>query len=271
MFLLDCHNHTTNSYDGHNPLSEMCDAAREKGFSVYCVTEHYDCGYLEEYHCVDAVVNCYAQIDAYNREHPDGMKLLKGIELGEMLQFPEEAAYIKQLCGDQMDFIIGSLHNLKDEQDFYFMDYHAIGSEQMQRYCEQYYTELYEMSKVGGFDSMGHITYPYRYAVIRKFPLDIMRYDEIIRAMMKNLIEKGIAMEINTSGFRQGVGETLPGRYHLKMYKELGGELLTIGSDAHRISDHGKNIADGLLLAKEMGFDYITYFEKRKPVMVKID
>lgn len=270
MFLIDCHNHTDNSFDGETPLYQMCDKANEQGFLVYCITEHYDCGYLQQNKCVEAVTNCYRQIDAYKAAHQGGTKILKGIELGQMLQFPEEAKHIMQLCGDQMDFVIGSLHNLKNEPDFYLMDYHALGSEKMQSYCKQYYNELYEMSKVGGFDTMGHITYPYRYAVIREFPLDITRYYDTVCAMMKNLIEKGIALEINTSGYRQGVGETLPGRYHLQMYRELGGELLTVGSDAHRISDFGKNIADGLELAKEMGFRYITYFENRKPIMVKL-
>ena len=271
MFLVDCHNHTTNSYDGETPLFDMCDAANRKGFAVYCITEHYDCEAEKERLTPAHIINCYKEIDAYKAAHPTGTKILKGIELGQILQGKEQAKWVMDTCGDQMDFVIGSLHNVKDNPDFYLIDYAAYGSEKIEELCEAYYQELYEMSKVGGFDTVGHITYPYRYAVIRNVPINLKRYDDIIEAMMKNLIHNGIAMEINTSGFRQGVGETLPGRYHLKMYKELGGELLTVGSDAHRISDHGKNISDGLLLAKEMGFEYITYFEKRKPIAVKID
>ena len=268
MFLLDCHNHTDNSYDGDTPLDVMCGAANQNGFAVYCITEHYDCDLAEENHCLTTIKNCYAQIAAYKQAHTGGTKILNGIELGQPLQNPAAAKAVMDAFGDQMDFVIGSLHNVKGEPDFYLIDYKARGTEGLQQLCERYYLELYEMSKAGGFDSMGHITYPYRYAVMRGIPLDITRYDEIAAAMMKNLIEKGIALEINTSGYRQGVGEPLPGKHHLKLYRELGGELVTIGSDAHRIGDFGKNIADGLALLREIGFSYITYFEKRKPVMV---
>ncbi len=270
MFLLDCHNHTTNSFDGNTPLFTMCDAANEQGFSVYTIAEHYECGFLDKRGGVEVIGNCYQEIEAYKQSHKGGTKILKGIELGQMLHKPDEVKMVMDAYGDQMDFVIGSLHNIKGEDDFYSMDYSALGTARLQELTERYYAELYEMSKVGGFDSMAHITYPYRYAVIRNVPLDILRYDDMIAAMMKNLIEKGIALEINTSGFRQGLGEPLPGVHQLKIYKDLGGEMLTIGSDAHRISDFGKHIADGLALAKEMGFSYITYFEKRKPVMVKL-
>ena len=271
MFLLDCHNHTNNSLDAKATMEEMCDAANEKGFGVYCITEHYDCEFEERDVCMGIIQNCYAQIDAYKKAHPGcKTKILKGIELGQMLQDMGQAKRVLDAYKDQMDFVIGSLHNVSGMPDFYFFDYVGQGTAGVEAVMEKYYLELYEMSKVGGFDSVGHITYPYRYALKRGVPVNLRRFDDFIEAMMKNLIQNGIAMEINTSGYRQGLDETLPGRYHMKMYRALGGEMLTIGSDAHAIEDHGKNIADGLALAKECGFDYITYFEKRKPVMVKL-
>ena len=272
MFLLDCHNHTNNSLDAKAKLDEMCDAAVAKGFGVYCITEHYDCEFEERDTCMGIIKNCYAQIDAYKATHDTGStKILKGIELGQPLQDEGQAKRVLDAYRDQMDFVIGSLHNVSGMPDFYFFDYVGKGTAGVEAVMETYYQELYEMSKVGGFDTVGHITYPYRYALKRGVPVDLSKFDDIVAAMMKNLIHNGIAMEINTSGYRQGLDETMPGRYHMKMYRDLGGEMLTIGSDAHTIEDHGKNITDGLMLAKEMGFEYITYFEKRKPVMVKID
>ncbi len=270
MFLLDCHNHTTHSFDGKSPLAVMCDEANAKGFAVYTVTEHYDCGWVDGSNAFEGVLSSHQSIDAYKAAHPTGTKILKGIELGQMLHFPEDVKRIMDAAGNDFDFVLASLHNIKGEKDFCQLDYHAYGAQKMDGICEQYFTELYEMSKVGGFDSVGHITYPYRYAKRREFPIQIDKYDEIIAAMMKNLIEKGIALEVNTSGYRQGLDEPMPGRHHLQMYKDLGGELLTIGSDAHIVTDFGGGIETGLELIKELGFDYITYFEQRKPIMVKL-
>ncbi len=272
--LLDCHNHTNHSFDGKASVEEMCLLAQSQGFLVYCITDHYECQTAKQQNALPEIIRCGEDIRAFAKKHPGSTRFLYGVELGQPLQDREAVKELRGACGDRLDFIIGSLHNAENELDFYevFTDegYLARGISGLEELCCRYYEELLAMCREGGFDSVGHILYPYRYAVRHNVKLDYTRQDERVRAMMREIIEKGIALEINTSGYRQGFGGPLPGAYHLAMYRELGGELITIGSDAHRTGDFAKNISDGLELIKAAGFRYITYFEKRKPVMVKL-
>jgi histidinol-phosphatase (PHP family) len=270
MFLLDCHNHTEHSYDGHATVKEMCDAANAAQFDLYCMTDHYECQCAAEHGAFLAIGRCLKDAREYAATHPLGTKILCGVEMGQPLQALDEAERLLQGYGDELDFVIGSVHNVAGEPDFHDVDYENTPLHLLDTLCERYYEELYQMTLWGEFDAMGHITYPYRYAAIHGVDLDYRKHDELVERMMRQLVQKGIALEINTSGYRQGVGEPLPGLHHLQMYRRLGGELLTIGSDAHRVTDFAKNIVDGLELAKQAGFTYITYFEQRKPVMVKL-
>jgi histidinol-phosphatase (PHP family) len=100
---------------------------------------------------------------------------------------------------------------------------------------------------------------------------DISRFDDIIEESFRMLIQNGKGIEINTSGFRQGFGSAFPDLKYVKMYRELGGEILTIGSDSHTVEDIGANVADGAEIASAAGFRHLTYFKERKPYFVKID
>ncbi|MEG2039367.1 MAG: hypothetical protein RRZ73_06540 [Oscillospiraceae bacterium] len=88
---------------------------------------------------------------------------------------------------------------------------------------------------------------------------------------MKLMIQKGIALEINTSGYRQAYGKPMPAMEHLTLYKDLGGELITIGADSHRIQDIAEGVTNGLELAQQAGFNYITYYKNRKPLFLPIE
>ncbi|MCI7350510.1 MAG: histidinol phosphate phosphatase, partial [Ruminococcus sp.] len=94
--------------------------------------------------------------------------------------------------------------------------------------------------------------------------------EELIAESFKTLISNGKGIEINTSGLRQKYGKTFPDLSYLKLYKDLGGEILTIGSDAHCTADLGKGVKEGSELAQAAGFKRICYFEERKPVFVEI-
>ena len=96
-------------------------------------------------------------------------------------------------------------------------------------------------------------------------------YADKIDAVFRALIEKGKALEINTSGLRQNLGVTLPDLPLVRRYRELGGELITIGSDAHCASDVGAGIADGMALAEEAGFHHVTLFQSRIPTPIRIE
>jgi histidinol-phosphatase (PHP family) len=200
-------------------------------------------------------------------EHKD-IKLLAGVELGQALQDEAMAEKILSMCG--FDFVIGSLHNLKGFEDFAFLDYH-ITENAAPVLVGKYFNELLELAQWNKFDVLGHLTYPLRYIQgVMKISLDMSSYEYIIDEILKIVIQNGKGIEINTSGLRQALGLTMPNKAIVKRYKDLGGEIITVGSDAHCTKDLGKGIADAYELLKECGFDHVCYFEQRKPMFIKI-
>ena len=159
-------------------------------------------------------------------------------------------------------------HELVDAEDFAFLEY---TQKNVNDYLERYFKTVYEMCKWGKFDILGHLTYPLRYIEgISKIKVNTDLYKEIIAESFKLLIAKGKGIEINTSGLRQPYGLTFPTSEYIMLYRSLGGEIISLGSDAHCSSDLGKGIAEGAEIAVEAGFKHICFFRKRKPVFIKI-
>ena len=130
---------------------------------------------------------------------------------------------------------------------------------------------MLETAETADFDIMAHITYPLRYITGEYGTvIDMKRYDGIIGEIFRMLIRNGRGIEINTSGLRQKIGVTMPDAPLVKRYYELGGRILTIGSDAHCADDLGKGIAEGIELAKACGFSEIAVFKGRKPTFIRI-
>ena len=99
---------------------------------------------------------------------------------------------------------------------------------------------------------------------------DLSCFSDLIDELLRTMIDKGIGLELNTSGLRQSIAQTMPPIEYFKRYKELGGELVTIGSDAHNISFIGSGIEKGMQMLQEVGFDYFAFYRERQPRMIKI-
>lgn len=261
----DCHNHSNISYDGADSPRRMCRQAQELGLLYYTMTDHCEC---EDYDKAQlgyrpVVRAAYDEMLKLQEEFPT---LLRGIELGQPLQNPQAVKDV--FAGRTYDFVIGSLHSLQNCRDFFFWKelnmavYEAL---------DRYFAELYAMVRAGGFDTLAHLTYPLRYIVGEAgIAVDMSRYTDHIRDLLRLLAEKGIALELNTSGLRQKIGVTLPDISYMKLYKSLGGELVTIGSDAHCAADLGRGLQEGLSLLEEAGFTHYAVFQNRQPRMVAI-
>ena len=100
---------------------------------------------------------------------------------------------------------------------------------------------------------------------------DISRYDDIIAETFRNLAQNGKGIEINTSGLRQGFGDCFPNLKYTKLFRDMGGEIISFGSDSHTVEDIGANIADGMRIARAAGFTRGAYFKKRKPYFIDIE
>ena len=162
-----------------------------------------------------------------------------------------------------------ALHNLRNMLDFWFLDYTQYDVDKL---LDEYFDEELGLVKWGKFDTLAHLTYPLRYIIgEQKKPVDMARYTDKIDEILRLLAQSGKALEINTSGLRQPLGTTMPDEYFVRRFREFGGELITVGSDAHYAEHLGANIEDGMALAKKCGFDYIALFNDRLPTFIPIE
>ena len=99
---------------------------------------------------------------------------------------------------------------------------------------------------------------------------DLSRFDDIIAESFRELIRSGKGIEINTSGIRQGFGDCFPSLKYAKLFHDLGGEVISTGSDAHTVEDIGKNIPDGIKIAADAGFQRLCFFRNRRPEFINI-
>ncbi len=279
MNLIDCHTHSTNSPDGDSPAEEMVKTAIAKNYAAYALTdhcevnrwfsaEHYGCpeGHHDDYGYGAEFEKSLTENVLLKEKYAGKLNFICGVELGQAnfdYGLAESAVSDKRL-----DFVIGSLHQVRDKEDFFFLDYEK---EDVNALLTAYYTDMYELCKWNKFDILAHITYPLRYIEGDKgIAVDMSPYEKIIRECFKTLIENGKGIEINTSGLRQAYGKAFPDLHYVKMFRDMGGELLSLGSDAHCIEDLGKGIADGAEIALAAGFTRLCYFKERKPNFIKI-
>lgn len=266
----DLHMHTLSSFDGNYSAQEMCASAIEKGLATIAITDHYDVDFYEAHNLATRGETSYAGILAAREEFGDKIRLLRGIEIGQgTYDLPLTE---KTLSRHEYDFVIGSIHNLRNMPDFGDLKYAEMTDNEIYSLLEKYFAEKLLLAKWNGFDTLAHLTYPMRYIVQSgRNNIDLSRFDDVTDEIFKTLIANGKALEINTSGLRQPIGKTMPTENYVRRFKELGGELLTIGSDAHFTEHVGANIDNGFEIAEKCGFAYVTYFENRKPVQVKIE
>lgn len=281
MNLIDCHTHTQFSMDSEADILKMINRARELNLAAYAVTDHCECScwYPKEHYKNTELFDYFNYKDDFEasvsavtalKEKYSGFNLICGTEMGQPLADIDIAEKIA--ADPRLDFIICSLHQIDGEKDFYYINYYHMTADEINNLLERYFTEIYKMCQWGKFDVLGHLTYCLRYMKIRNGITPNLRiFDEIISESLRTLAENGKGIEINTSGIRQGFGTTFPSLKYIRMFRELGGEIISIGSDAHKTGDLGANISDGIALAKSAGFDKICYFKKHQPNFIKID
>lgn len=265
--IMDMHVHTDNSFDGNHSIMYMCEKACEKNVKAVAFTDHVeaDCYYEEHYDkvAVQSYVDTIKARCAFNGK----LIVCSGIELGEACFKPELAEKI--ITERNYDFVVASIHNLRDEQDFFFFDYADYDCEAI---LDEYFDEELNLVEWGKFDSLAHLTYPLRYMQGEQgIQIDMNRFKKKIDEILKLLAEKDLSLEINTSGLFQKLRSTMPGEEVIKRYHELGGKLITIGSDSHYAQKIGNGVQRGMELAKRCGFNSIALYKNREPIEIPIE
>ena len=281
----DSHVYTAFSTDSKEPMEQMLMAAIENGFPSICFTDHMDYNFPVIYNkSSDTEPPFFLDTDAYFIEtrrliplYPQ-IKIRTGIELGLKEDAKDKCMELLNLY--KFDFVIGSTH-LVDNTDPYY-DIFWEGTDEKTA-IQKFYEATLENAKSGvDFDVYGHIDYITRYTPYMKKLRSSNLFDEdyyisitnnfldIIEAILKELINSGKGIELNTSGIKYGLHHPHPHEKILKLYKELGGEIITIGSDAHEARHLGFGFDGVPEILKTCGFKYYTEFTNRRPEMLPV-
>lgn len=263
--MIDCdfHTHTGYSDDCDVPMNVMLENAWAQGIKTLAITDHYDPGYPDpEFPFIPDFEAYHQALTAIQEEYAGRIDIIPGMEIGIMKgQF--EAAN-KELNAYPFEFVIGSFHCLRDV-DLYTCDYSKVDGPSM---LEDFYQYIYEcLKEFDNYDILGHLSIIDRYIGKLYDYAPVMDY---IEEILKLLIHKGKGLEINTSSFKYGTGTWLPREVILKRYQELGGEILTFGSDAHNPEHYRFHFDDATEFAKSLGFKYYCMFHQRKPEFLLI-
>ncbi|HZJ57769.1 MAG TPA: histidinol-phosphatase HisJ family protein [Clostridia bacterium] len=260
---MDYHIHTRYSSDGEMTIEEACKRAIKIGLKEIAITDHIDIDWPNPDISFDI-----ANIDEYIQEIHDNKERFKsqlivkvGIEIGLQPHVLEESAKI--IRSHPFDFVIGSIHIIKG-MDPYMGDY-FYGKTKSESY-EIYYRETIDLIKeFDDFDVLGHLGYIKRY-----FPQPYSKEDEylhldLVDEILEILIQKNKGIEVNTSGYKHSSACPMPSLNTIARYKQLGGSIITVGSDAHSVDSIGYGIGRGTNAIKNLGFDSVTSFTSRKP------
>lgn len=267
MILCDYHNHTSFSADSDTAPEQMLERAIELGLQYFCITDHMDLDFpYPEYDFTFSVPEYFKKLEELQKKYEKQITLLTGIELG--LQPGLRSRLTKMLAEHSFDFVIGSSH-IVDRMDPYFPEYWNDKEEAagIQRYFE---TILENISEFDDIDVYGHIDYIVRYAPSKATNYSYRNYREILDEILKTLVSKNIGLECNTAGFKYGLGFPNPHMDILKRYRELGGEIITIGSDGHVPEHLAYDFHKVPSILANCGFVYYTIFKQRKPEFIKI-
>ena len=266
MIFGDTHVHSSFSADCSTPMEENVLAAIDKGLPYICLTDHidYDFPVGDEVFDFDKA-EYFETIDSLKRKYRDKIRVLAGVELGMQphLKVPYEAL----LKDWPFDFVIGSQHLVRGNDPYYPETFEGVSDKEIYR---AYFEEmLNNIKQFHGFDALGHLDYIIRYGKERR-GYRYSEYADLLDEILKLLLKYNIAVEVNTAGIRKRLGFPNPQPEVLRRYREMGGTLVTVGSDSHKSYSIGYGFEQTAALLKSIGFTHIVCFEARHHQFIKL-
>ena len=272
MFV-DYHVHTVYSDDSDYPMEDVVKDAIRLGMDEICITDHVDYGAKVDWDSGEEISYCnglamvnvdypaYVEEIRSLRERYGGRLAIKmGLEFGmQKHTIPQFEALYRRY---PFDFIILSVHQIEDK-GFWSQEFQQGRTQK--EYNERYYEELlYLVRHYQNYSVLGHLDLVLRYDKQGIYPFHYVKHyvEEILAEVIKN----GKGVEINTSSHRYGVADSTPSKKILSMYHEMGGEILTLGSDSHAPAHLGTYMEESKKLLKEIGFRSFCTYEKMQPV-----
>jgi len=255
----DLHTHTNFSCDCRSTMAQMCRAAVANGVTEIGFSEHFDLIPQDPCYAFFDIPSWWAELERCRKLFEGSLTVYAGIELGEPHRFEKE---MRQLLAEYpWDYALGSLHWVGEELIFGQKYFQKPADEAYRRY----FRELREMAETADFDILAHMDVVKRFGFEAYGPLDIHRYESEIRAVLRAIAVRSIALEVNTSPLRRSVQQTAPTRPVIDWFLEEGGRWVTLGSDAHEPDHVGHELHAALVSVQAAGFSGVARFRSRLP------
>lgn len=262
--MFDYHMHSNFSADCSTPMEETIEQAIKKGLKEICFTEHIDYDYPDS--SIDFTFDLKAydkQVKEMQARYGTQIVIKKGVEIGVQPHILDQ--YERMMQQHFFDFIICSMHTVDQKELHYGTLFSNYSAEEAYR---KYYEELlYCVKNYKQYSILGHLDLVKRY---KKLEIN-NDFHDMIREIFNTIIADGKGIEVNTSGLRYGLDGAMPSYDILKLYKECGGEIITLGSDSHVSTTLAFHFPETLDILTDIGFTYIATFKNQQPIFHSID
>lgn len=271
--LEDYHVHTEFSDDSIYEMEDVVKDAITLGIDELCFTDHVDYGIKVDWDEGKEIIyrqgqslanvdypNYFKKIEMLQEKYKKQITIKKGMEFG--IQTHTIPQFEKLYKRWNFDFIILSCHQVEDKE-FWTQDFQKDRNQE--EYQNRYYEEIWKViHEYKNYSVLGHLDLLKRYDLHGEYPFEKIK--PMVEKILKKVIEDGKGIEVNTSSFRYGLNDLMPSSNILKLYYELGGKIITIGSDTHKKEHLGEHIEDVKIELKKIGFKYYCTFENMNPI-----
>lgn len=262
----DLHLHSSFSSDSRSNPEDIIKKAISLKLPYICFTDHNEFDYEDNLFILDTE-NYFKQLNLLKEKYKNKIQILIGVEQG--LEVTKSDKINTFLSKYDFDFIIGSSHMVNGIDPYYPVYFE--GRSTYDAVCEYFRSVLDNLNYFSNFDVYGHIDYVIRYPKIPDKEYCLDKYKEYLIPILEKIINLGKGIEINTNGFRTKIKESNPSFEIIKKYREMGGKIITVGSDAHSIEYIAYGFDKAYKYLKSCGFDYYNIFINREPVKIALD
>ena len=268
----DCHTHSFFSHDSVCDPEDTMHAAQANKLAAFAITDHCDIEFCRKQDVRTTVCQSAAAAKALHMT-ASGLRVLSGVEMGEAIWYEDAAADV--LKAAHYDVVIGSVHAVRYPgyaMPYSQIDFSQFSEQEKDAFLAAYFDDLLEMAQTADFDILAHLTCPLRY-ICGKYHRSVVLtpYQQKIDAILKTVVEKGAALEVNTSGFHEPEPYLMPDLPIVKRYLSFGGTLLTLGSDAHQADCVANGFAQAAKMLKSIGVHHLCRYENRTAIPYAIE
>ena len=271
LTIADMHTHSEYSHDSQCKIEDMCLSQIEKGTNIFAVTDHFDTASYMDYDVFTPIKSSYDTVKKLNMKYAGKCKILTGVEISEGFWHKDILEKITKML--PYDVIIGSVHLVKYKEltmAYSRINFSKLPQNIVEEYLNQYFDDILTMFDTTDFDILAHLTCPLRYIEGKfKFNINLDLFEDKIMTILKRTVNEEKALEVNTSSY--GVlNDFMPTIDIIKKYRDLGGKLITLASDAHIKQNASVDFNMAIEALKKLGLESLCYYENRKPVEYKI-